>query len=215
MLAYKTCKVCNRKATRYGAYCNSCSSRNRRHGHPLQETITATALKPFRVRVRKRLEKNPKIPPYLKARWEIVVKSARALAAKRASGQAMHRYTAMAALEIVKLADQADFKDVAETAVAVFLMRFSDDGTRRFRTDRSCAFQLVRRVRACAAVNVGVWKGKRVYRDFAPRAVPVLSKWLTDVFGLTGVKIAELERRDAAKEQQEKQEFRDAVAAMT
>jgi hypothetical protein len=76
---------------------------------------------------------------------------------------------------------------------------------------------LARRVRALTDRNVGVYwddsegRNKRVYRDQAPKAANVLGHWLAETFGVVGLKVAELERKDAESSAEARRVLGDAL----
>ncbi len=53
---------CTALAKRYGHYCNTHAARDRRHGHPLQQTVGAVELRPYREAVRRRVQRNAEAP---------------------------------------------------------------------------------------------------------------------------------------------------------
>jgi hypothetical protein len=76
----------------------------------------------------------------------------------------------------------------------------------RFRSDRAFWFQLVRRVRALAEINIGksvdqeTGKVKRNYRDLPPRACEALARIILESIGIAGAKIAQLEQQELEKQ---------------
>jgi hypothetical protein len=62
---------CNKPATRYGIYCNTHKSAQRRHGDPRQRGVSKTELAPYVKLVRQRKKKNPYTPFFdaVAARW--------------------------------------------------------------------------------------------------------------------------------------------------
>jgi hypothetical protein len=91
---------------------------------------------------------------------------------------------------------------------------------RKFRSDEGFRTQLARRVRRLTEVNAAHYfdaaanKGKRVYRDVAPRAAKVFAGWLAETLGGTGIHLARLEQRDNDKGKQDRQELRAALAEL-
>jgi hypothetical protein len=63
----------------------------------------------------------------------------------------------------------------------------------------------VLRVSAANAVTyTGSDRPKRAYRDIPPKTVEVLSQWLIEAFGATGVTLARLEKNEAVEKDNEK-----------
>ncbi|WP_151005925.1 hypothetical protein [Methylobacterium soli] len=124
--------------------------------------------------VQARIEKNQGNPAWdlCEARWCALVSHAQRLVTARHAGQAGSRFERIAAQEIVKLAANVEASVVMETTFAMFLLE--NEQPRRFRSDASFRFQLVRRLRGLSEVNAGVWfnaatgKTKRAYRELAP-----------------------------------------------
>lgn len=201
----KTCSVpgCSAgPASRYTPLCANHKARLRRHGAVTQRGITARDLAPSLKRVRARIAKNPDSPVWgqLEERWRAVAGHARDIIARFASGRAGAVYERRAAIEVVKIAEATEPREVVEVVLAMFVMLELEP--RRFADDRGFRFQLVRRVRALADGSAGQFydhtsgKVRRVYRELTPRAVMVIGQWLAVAMGGAGVHVAGLERRD-------------------
>jgi hypothetical protein len=73
--------------------------------------------------------------------------------------------------------------------------KFRSDDAFRFRSDDALRMQLARRVRRLTEANAAHYfdhiagKGKRVYREVAPRAAKVFGSWLAGTLGEPGVVI--------------------------
>jgi hypothetical protein len=176
-----------------------------------QKAISKAELKGYLKRVRQRIEKNPDSPAWgqLEARWLTVVEHAKGVVAAFHAGKAGIRYVRKAAEEVLKVAEAATPRDVIETVMAMSMMEELD--RRRFRSDSGFRFQLVRRVRALADMNVGLRydyksdKVRRVYRELTPQAVATMGQWLAEALGGAGIHLARLEVRDIEQAKQARQ----------
>ncbi len=92
---------------------------------------------------------------------------------------------------------------------------------RRFRSARAFWFQLVRRVRALAEVNVGsrfdprTERIKRVYRDLPPRAIEALARIIVEAIGVAGGRLAQLELRDRQRQADQRARLYEELEAIT
>jgi hypothetical protein len=217
------CRVpgCHRRTSRWGAFCNTHKSRDRRHGDPNQETITSALLKPYLSLVKARIERNEGRPlwPLLEDRWKTLLDQCRGYLAMCESGAVFQKDQRRACQELSRLADYVEPRTVIETVLALFMML--DMEARRFRSDRSFRFQLARRVRGLADVNAsqyydhGSGRVKRVYRDLSPRATERLARMVADALGVAGLHLARLERQQAEKQQAAVRNFGEALAEIT
>lgn len=213
------CRVpgCGRPVSRWGAYCNTHKSRNRRHGHPQQEAITAAALAPFIKKTKERMRKsaNAEALTMLIARWDALVTQCRAVIAAYLGGKPSQRNLRHAAQAIVCIADDVDAREVADVALALYLMQ--DQQPQRFRSDNAFLHQMVRRLRGLTERNVGTWFDeksgtvKRVYRDLTPKTANLMGRMLAEVFGVAGLRLAQLERLDLETRQKEARDFSRAM----
>src|SRR5215212_5867503 len=205
----RTCRVpgCGAEtASRFSLYCRNHKARIRRHGAVNQTGITSADLKPYLVRVRRRIKKNAASPAWgqLDGRWLTVVDHARDVVSAANAGRAGPGYERTAAYEVLKLAEAVKPREVVETALAMFMMQELEP--QRFRSDAGFRFQLVRRVRALGDVNVGEYfddetgRMKRVYRELSPRALVVMGEWLAAALGAAGVHLGRLELADQEKQ---------------
>lgn len=218
----RTCRApgCGARTSRYGRFCSTHRSRDRRHGHPEQVAITKTDLAPYVRRVRARITKNEDNPLWAEceARWLSVVEHARRILAAFARKEAGYRFDRIAAHEAVKLADNVSPQQVLETTFAMYLL--ADRHPRRFRSDASFQTQLVRRLRGLTDLNAGQWfnhrtgKTHRAYREMTPRAVTSFAEWITASLGPVGLHLARLERSDEEARQRGVNAFAQAVEAL-
>jgi hypothetical protein len=163
------------------------------------------------------MAKNPSSPAWdtLKARWEALVGHARGIVAAYLNGRPGVRYERLAAIEIVKLADNVSFSGVLEVTAAM-VMKW-DMEPKRFKGDRAMWIQLARRVRGLSDMSYGLryvhatGKMKRCYRDLTPRTSVILGKWLAETLGIAGVHFARLERADAERQAKERQALHSAL----
>lgn len=219
----RSCSVpgCPSPAIHWGKQCNTHKARRRRHGHPRQEGVTKAELMPFVAAVRDRKARNASNPLWgkLEARWQTTIEHCRSVAAAYAGGRAMNRNARQACEEVVKLAGHVEATIIAETALALFLMH--EQAPHRFLSDEAFRFQLARRVRALADVNVGTWfdhktgKVKRVYRDLPPKTTLAMGKMLAETFGLAGMLLARREEEDQNRRREEAEALALAVRDLT
>lgn len=218
-LTIRPCRVsgCTANAHGHGKFCNGHTSSYRRHGAPNQKGISTVELRPYLKMVDQRIAKNHESPLWaaLDGRWQDLTVAAREIVER---SQAMVRWQREAARAVVKLAEDAEPRDIVRTVLAMYVMEGSE--RRRFVDDRAFQFQLVRRVRLLSEVNVGkhhnhaTGKTKRVYRDLAPRIVVCLAKWLVEFFGSAGVWMAKLEKDQNEAQQREREDFKTALAGL-
>ncbi|MTK63866.1 MAG: hypothetical protein F8N15_04915 [Methanobacterium sp.] len=217
------CRIpgCCGGASRWGAYCNAHKIRDRRHGHPEQETITKAILAPYVARVRKRIDKNDtsELWGLLEQKWSDTLADCRCyLSDVVDQGVPLTKTKRGACGELLKVAQCVAPKDVVETALAMYLL--AEMEPRRFKSDRAFLFQLVRRVRGLAEVNAGEWydhrsgRTKRVYRDLSPRTTLVMAEMLGDVFGCVGLTIARKEVEEIEGRSWMKQRTHAALEAL-
>jgi hypothetical protein len=205
-------------ASRWSRYCDSHKSRDRRHGDPLQETITTANLKPYVKMVRQRIERNQEKPvwPILENLWSSLVHECRSYFATGGGRLPYERTQRRAYQEVIKIADHVEPRTVVETVLAMYLML--DQDPRRFRSDQSFRFQLVRRVRGLTDVNAGQWydhgsgRVKRAYRDLPPRTAKFLGTMLAKTLGGAGVYLANLERKQLEQQRSTMRALGEALA---
>lgn len=105
------------------------------------------------------------------------------------------------------------------TALAMFLLW--EQSPSRFMSDKAFNFQLARRVRGLAEANAGShWSAKegrikRTYKDTPPRALECLAESLKVAFGVAGMRLAELEKKEAEGLKAERQQLNDALKEMS
>lgn len=206
----RSCRVpgCQRPATGYGAFCNSHKTRDRKHGHPQQETVTAAKLKPYRKVIRDWINQRPKddVWPVLEEGWRRIVEKAMGELRAWDRGKCMIRWHRLAYEAIRNVADTAEPRDVVETVVAMAFLMMEDE--RLFRSDRAFRIQLARRFRSLTDVHCGTWFNEatgrvhRCYRDFPPKAAEFLGRFLMETLGTAGIAIW----REIERERQERQE---------
>lgn len=204
----------------YSTHCERHKRAQRRHGHPEQVGVTVHELQPYRDRIAVRRTKNPANPTWdiLRERWAAVAGNAVTVLKVHANGNPGSAHTTQAAHHIKLLAATVPDGVVMETALAMFLMR--EALSKRFLSDRAFDFQLARRVRALSDVNAGTYfdhetgKTKRVYRDVLPGTLMALAEPLKAAFGVAGLYLAELDRRDEQKKAAKKMELMTALKEM-
>ncbi|RTL16341.1 MAG: hypothetical protein EKK52_18580 [Burkholderiales bacterium] len=211
---------CTEGTTGYSTLCDNHKHIQRRHGHPEQGGITVHRLRPYLKRVEARRAKNKDSDAWsiLEARWSALEAHAQGILAEWASGKAMVSAQVQAAQQLQALSGSVPPSTIVNTALAMFLMR--DAEPRRFASDRAFDFQLVRRVRGLAPVNAGsYWNHKaqrttKVYRDLPPRVAELLGRQLREAFGLAGFMLAEKERAEEAKAQDQQRRLAEALEAL-
>ncbi|BCB21153.1 hypothetical protein [Bosea sp. ANAM02] len=169
-------------------------------------------------RVRARASKNIGNPVWslLEGLWQDLGRQAQSVLAFHQQGRPGAAHERRAAQEIVKLTTSVEPKEAIETVLAMVMMW--DQEPRRFRSNEGFRSQLVRRVRALADMNIGVYfddssgRSKRVYRDLPPRVVKTMADWIIKVLGGPALQIARLEVRDREAEDRRRQELQDALA---
>lgn len=208
---------CGAQTTRYGNLCNAHKSRLRRHGHATQAAITESMLRPYKAAFRARQERNRENLAWenLDKRWLAIVDLADDTVARFRSGRPGRLFEYAAANEVVRMAHNAAPSDIAETAVAMFMLLEAEP--HRFRSDRAFRVQLVRRTRfvadldATRTIHPTTGLSKRAYRQLPPRAVEVISEWLTEMFGGPGLYLARLQQREMAQHEHERRTLQQAL----
>jgi hypothetical protein len=209
---------CREKAASpYGAYCHSHRSRRRRHGAINQEAITKADLKIYRQLVKERIEKNKgkELWEQLRAVWGAVIREAQATLDEWSRGKPMPSFKRIAAVELVKLSNAVEPQEVIETVLSMYLLQ--DQEPRKIKGDTAFLTQMVRRVRGLTSLNAGAWtdsstgRKKVAYKELSPKAVEAMGKRLASAFGLAGVTLAGLERKDHERRQQELAAYHQAL----
>ncbi|MEQ9246304.1 MAG: hypothetical protein RLO21_09985, partial [Nitratireductor sp.] len=92
-------------ASRWGNYCNSHKSRLRRHGHPLQRTITKTELEDLLSVVDEVIERNALSPLWeiTRSRWDEMLDRCRATNQKWEEGRPVNNHHLTAARSLLAL----------------------------------------------------------------------------------------------------------------
>jgi hypothetical protein len=218
----RQCSVrsCRDHTSGYSTLCEAHKRTQRRHGHPEQISVTVFELKPYRTRVEARRAKNPTNPAWalLEARWHALTGHADATLHRYSVGAAGVSYERRTAEHLVVLRDSVPATAVIDTALAMFALE--EQRPSRFKSDRAFGFQLARRVRGLAEANATKHKDattgrvKRTYRDVPPRVLECLAESLKVAFGVAGMKLAQLELKDAEGVQAERRKLHDALEGM-
>jgi hypothetical protein len=192
---HQTCTIPNCTSPRIGRSnkCNRHRLALRRHGSPLQTSIKAPELEPYRAAVRGLWKANPDASLWevIQARWGRCVEHAQGLMAQRTQGVPFNRHEARAAEALLALNANVEFQVIACMALGLYL--YAHARPHRFADDQGLRFQLVRKVRGLDDLAVGTTYSNatkrvhRVYRDMAPRAVRVLAGYLEAVFAEAGL----------------------------
>lgn len=209
--------VCGEATSGYSTHCEAHKRTLRRHGHAEQTGVTVHELAPHRKRVEARRAKNPGNPTWalLEARWEALSAHAEATLRAYESGAAAISYERQTAQQLLAIRDAASARDVIDTALAMYAIQVERPA--RFKSDRAFLFQLSRRVRGLTEVNAGSrWSAsegrmKKTYVEVPPNVLTCLGASLQTAFGIAGLRLAELDKQDAAGQQAERKQLHDAL----
>jgi hypothetical protein len=207
-------------SSRYSPYCSTHRGRLRRQGDVDQRAVTKTELASYQRLVQARIDRNPESPAWghLDDAWLHVVAHAKDILAAERQGRVGIRHERVAAREVVTLADAVPARTVVICTLAMFVMWEIEP--RKFRSDDGFRTQVARRVRRLTEANAAHYfdhvagKGKRVYRDVAPRAAKVFARWLAEAVGGAGIHLARLELADIEKSKQDRLGLRTALAEL-
>jgi len=213
--------VCGEATSGYSTHCEAHKRTLRRHGHAEQTGVTVHELAPHRRRVEARRARNPSNPTWtlLEARWEALTAHAEATLQAYSAGAVAISYERHTAQQLMRLRDAVPARDVIDTALAMYAIQFERPA--RFKSDRAFLFQLSRRVRGLADVDAGSrWspsegRMKRAYTEVPPRVLTCLGASLQTAFGIAGLRLAELDKKDAERGQAEKSALYDALKELT
>jgi hypothetical protein len=209
--------VCGQATSGYSTHCEAHKRTLRRHGHAEQTGVTVHELAPHRKRVEARRAKNPGNPTWalLEARWVGLTGHAEATLREYATGAVAITYERQTAQQLVALRDAVSATDVIDTALAMYAIQVERPA--RFRSDRAYLFELSRRVRGLAEVNAGSrWspsegRMKKTYTEVPPKVLECLGASLQAAFGVAGLRLAELDKRDVEATRAEKAELYGAL----
>lgn len=212
----KSCFVngCEEPVTGYSTLCDRHKRTKRRHGHPEQAGVTVEDLKPYRKRVKARMEKNVDSPAWglLRERWGRVLGMAQGQ-----QGEVGFSHQRKAIGELAKLRE-VEPDVVAEAVLAMYLLQ--EEQPRVFKSDTAFDFQLARRIRGLTDSNAGVYwdqnkqRTKKVYRDVPPKVTLAMSEYLKAAFGVAALYVAQLEQEEVKSELTEKATLRDALESL-
>lgn len=216
----RTCTVrhCGEPASsQFSPYCRRHKSTMRRQGDPTQTAISTSELKPFRNRVKARIEKNADSPlwAHLDALWGTIAAEARTEAERRVG----NRYQRSAANEILNIDADSTSREIVVTTLAMFVLW--QDVPWRFRSDAAFRLQLARRVRTHTSRHTGRWfdaktgKQKCIYREMTPKAGNIIGQKLSRAFGATGIKLALLDERDREEARKAQEAISIAIMELT
>lgn len=212
-MAVRTCRVphCGEpSSSRFSPYCRRHKSTQRRQGAPDQTAISTTELKPFRERVKARIDKNLDNPlwDHLDALWAVIASEAREQVSRRVG----NRYERSAAHEVLNIDADSNPREIVVTTLAMFVLLH--DMPWRFRSDNAFRLQLARRVRRLTSRHTGRWydhrtgKQKYIYREMTPKAGVIIGQRLSRAFGASGFQLALLDERD----REDARKAQDAIA---
>ena len=213
----QTCRAsgCNKPADGYSAYCSQHRRRQRRHGSPMQATISAAQLKPHRDTLKRWLDGRPEENGWepLRTLFRHLTDHSRA-ELELARTRAFPRYLRQAHEDVLKVANEGPaVADQAILTVAA-MFRLQEEDRLAFASDDGFRVQLARRFRAHSDVNVAVsWseaegRNKRVYRDASSLRLVTLGQLLSKALGgLSMAVMATMNEESDAKETERKQAF--------
>lgn len=216
----RICRVsgCGRQSDGYSSLCGTHKRRQRRHGSPLQNTISAAKLSAYRADMKKWLDGRPEVNGWepLRTLFGHVVGEARA-EAKVAGSRASPRYLRQAHQDIVKVADEGPegVDQAVLTVAAMFDLQHWEP--KSFDSDDGFRVQLARRFRSHSDVNVAVsWsqadgRSKRVYRDASNRRLVALGQLLSRALGALSMTIIATRGQEAGRKALERQEAFDRM----
>lgn len=188
---------CNRPGSNsYSQLCDTHRRRMARHGDPLQATLQAQLLQPYRRAVERLMSKHPQAQVWtiLRERWEALAAHHKAYADAAAAGLAYNVHALEAAEQFTRLAGHAKPNTVIATALAMYAMREREP--RRFASDRGFNFQLTLRVRNLCPADIGLYwdhktqRMKRAFKDRKPRTTELVAAGLVEAFGMAGLDLA-------------------------
>lgn len=220
----RPCRVvgCTKPVDGYSPLCGAHKRRQRRHGSPTQNTISAAKLQPHRDSIKRWLDGRPEVNGWepLRTLFGHMVADCRA-ELDLARTQASPRYLRQAHEDIVKVADEeTQVIDQAILTVAAMYDLHHCQPT-IFASDDGFRVQLARRFRAHSDVNVAVsWsqtdgKTKRVYRDASNRRLVTLGQLLSRALGAASMTISAAMAQEATGRAQERQEAFERLKATT
>jgi hypothetical protein len=215
-----TVTTCGQLTAGFSTLCELHKRTLRRHGHAEQTGVTSAELQPYRDRVAARRTKNPGNPTWalLERRWEALTGHAGVVLDSYAMGSPSVSYERQTAEQLVTLRDTVSGATLIDVALAMFAMW--EQWPARFKSDKAFGFQLARRVRGLSDVNTGSsWNAKeerlkRTYRDVPPRVLESLAESFKLAFGVAGLRLAELDKKDVEGMKAERQELHDALKEM-
>ena len=218
----RQCEVvgCRENTTGWSTLCEAHKRAKRRHGHAEQTGVTGHELKPYLKRLAARRAKNAGNPLWqlLRGRWEALTGHAEATLAGYASGAAAVSHERQTAEQLMTLRDTVPGDVVIDASLAMYV--YGEDRPGRFKSDQAFNFQLARRVRGLARANASSrWSAKegrekRTQRDIPPKVLACLAESLRVAFGVPGLKLAAMDKADAAGLLTERQQVSDAMEAM-
>lgn len=212
----RSCRVphCHEPASsRYSFHCRHHKSTLRRQGDPTQTAISHAELKPFRERVKARIEKNPdsQLWDHLAAIWEAIAAAARHEAARSVG----NRYQRSAAHEILNIDADSNASEIITTTLAMFVLHY--EAPWRFRSDAAFRMQLARRVRTHTSRHTGrgfdhkTGRDKYFYREMTPKAGAIIGQKLASAFGAVGIQLALLDEKDREEKRKSKEAISKAI----
>ncbi len=213
--------VCGQATSGYSTMCEAHKRTLRRHGHAEQTGVTVHEIAPHRKRVEARRARNPGNPTWalLEARWEALTSHAETTLQGYSAGAVAITYERQTAKQLLTLRDALPAQDVITTALAMYSIQAERPA--RFKSDKAFLFQLSRRVRGLAEVNAGSrWsvadsRMKKTYTEVPPKVLTCLGASLQTAFGIAGLRLAELDKRDADSAASERSQLHASLRELT
>lgn len=208
---------CGQAVGGYSTLCEAHKRTLRRHGHAEQKGVTVFELAAFRERVAARRAKNAGNPTWalLEARWEALTAYAAATLELAVTGAASASHERAAARLLIELRDAVPAQEVIDTALA--MISLEEQRPSRFKSDNAFTVEMARRVRGLGYVSAGTrWSAsegrmKRSYAEMPPRVMLHMGAALQLTFGVAGLRLAALDKKDAEGTQAERIELHDAL----
>jgi hypothetical protein len=152
----------------------------------------------------------------LEEKWKRCYEEAVGVVSEFNSGRPMLHHRKLAAEEVIRLYKTADFHKLAYTALGMFIMFTL--ANRLFEDDWAFRVQLVKRVIRLSPVNILTYeyedRSSKIARELPPKSMEVLSEWLIQVFGGTGLALAEMEKKEEKAIQEERWKLDEAVRGL-
>lgn len=188
----RTCKVPGCQSPVRSSRATMCErhrARWRRHGDPMQETISQKELRPYVKRVERLIQRNTtgKIESGLhQIKTLLEMSSQEVISDFYERGRAMNKQWVKANQEILKVLKDSDPIRIGVTLAAMYLLQKEDP--HRFASDRGFVFELVRKYRSLTDRNIGSYyngetgRVTRVYKDLPSKVVEYMGTKIIEYY---------------------------------